>query len=113
MLSSTLSPNATVESRIKEPRSFLRSLDRFFISGLIFSTPACKVLNKVLYTEHALHPFTLFSAQEVFMILEKNLNSELLHNNLAICLQFEKLQTAYENSTHEFLNQGPVLHYTG
>jgi len=38
----------TIETHIKEPRLFLSSLDRFLSSGLIFSIPACKVLNKVL-----------------------------------------------------------------
>jgi len=38
----------TVEKRIKEPRLFLSSLDTFLISGLIFSIPGYKVLNKVL-----------------------------------------------------------------
>ena len=38
----------TVETRIEEPRFFLSSLDRFLTSGLVFSIPACKVLNKAL-----------------------------------------------------------------
>ena len=32
----------------KEPRLFLGSLDRFLSNGLAFSSPALKVLNKVL-----------------------------------------------------------------
>ena len=32
----------------KEPRFFLGSLERFLSNGLVFSSPACKVLDKVL-----------------------------------------------------------------
>ena len=37
-----------VETHIKELRFFLCSLDRFLISGFLFSIPACEVLNEVL-----------------------------------------------------------------
>ena len=38
----------TVEAHIEEPRVFLGSLDRFLSNWLVFSIPACKILNKVL-----------------------------------------------------------------
>ena len=38
----------TVETRIKEPRVFLDSLDSFLRNGLVFSIPACKIVNKAL-----------------------------------------------------------------
>ena len=37
-----------VPTCMKEPRFFLGSLDRFLSNWLVFSIPACKVLNKVL-----------------------------------------------------------------
>ena len=61
-------------------RFFLSSLDRFLISGLIFSFPACKVLNRVLLHSTC---FALFSAQEFLMIFE-NFEVIILHNSLAI-----------------------------
>ena len=39
---------ATVENRIKEPRFFLSSLDRFLTNGFVLIILARKVLNKVL-----------------------------------------------------------------
>ena len=38
----------TIEARIKELRFFLGRLVRFWSNGLVFSSPTCKVLNKVL-----------------------------------------------------------------
>ena len=62
---------STVETRIKEPTFFLGSLDGFLSNGLVFSSPACKVLSKVsiyqffLNSGHCkkqLRTFVLYSA---------------------------------------------------
>ena len=49
---------------MNEPRFFLSSLDRFLISGLVFSIPACKVANKVLiYTTFFASIYTVLSSR--------------------------------------------------
>ena len=84
----------------------MSSLDKFSISGFVFFFQPVRFLARSLYTAHALHAFTLFSAQEFLMILENNVESELLHSNLVICFATSKAQSA----THEFLNQQHGFH---
>ena len=53
-----------VEICIKGPRFFLSSWDRFLISGLVFSIPACMVLNKVvIYTTCVACIYTVFNTR--------------------------------------------------
>ena len=85
LLPSLWNPSA-VKAPIKELSFFLSSLDRFLISGLLFSVLACKVLNsKVSHTACTLHAFALVSAQECLMALENTLNSEFFYTDLVIC----------------------------
>jgi len=54
----------TVETLMKEPSFFLSNLDRFLISGLIFSIPACKILKKVLiYSTCFAYIYSVFSTR--------------------------------------------------
>ena len=74
-----------VETRIKKPRFFLSSPDRFLNSELVFLIPACKVLKKVLTYSTRFACIYIASAQGLLMILENNLKSEFLCSNLVIC----------------------------
>ena len=53
-----------------------------------------RFLTRFLYAPYALHAFTLFSAQELLMIIENTLNSEVLYINLVLSRTTRK---AYEN----------------
>ena len=70
---------------MKEPRVFLSSLDRFLISGLVFSISACKVLNKALvYSTCFAWIDTVFSTRILDDSSEHFIQSEFLYSNLVI-----------------------------
>ena len=63
------------------------------------------------YLAHASRAFTLSSAQVLLMTLRNTLKSEFLYSNLVMCCATRKVRTAYENFTHELLNQQHEVHW--
>ena len=90
---------------------FLSSLDRFLISGLVFSIPVCKDLNKVLTCSTcSAYIYIVFSTR----ILDDSLQYFSQNSFIIIVsyvLQLEKRRQPMKVATHKLLNQQHEIHY--
>ena len=101
----------TVETHIVESRFFVSSLDRFLISGLVFSIPVCKDLNKVFTCS------TCFAC--IYIVFSTRiLDDSLEHFSRTSCIiilsyvvQLEKRRQPMKVATHKLLNQQYEIHY--
>ena len=62
-------------------------------------------LIRFFYSAHALYELTLFSAQELLVILENTLSQNSWLIILSYVAQLEKRRQSMKISTHEFSNQ--------